>query len=149
MIIMSEETRKARLDRFNTNVDKFQDKVNEMAEIRELNIAAKKEYVKIKKDKAIADRDAAKASIDGHIEKRKAQVDCQVNKVRDAIDGQKEKIQAKKDARDQKKLEKYIDEQLDYAEDCFAVALYALEEAKVAFIEAVEATIEYEEKYGN
>ena len=112
-------------------------------------IAAKKEYVQIKKDKAVADMNAVKADIDRHIAKRKSQVDCQVAKVRDSIDAQKAKIQAKKDAHDQKKLEKYIDDQLDYADDCFAIALYALEEAKVSFIEAVEAYIEYEEKYGN
>lgn len=60
----------------------------------------------------------------------------------------KENIQERKEARDKEKLSKYIDDELEYAEQSIALALLAAEEAKVAFLEAVEAQKEYDEKYG-
>ena len=60
----------------------------------------------------------------------------------------KENMQERKEAKDKEKLSNYIDEQLEYAEDCIAFALLAAQEANVAFLEAVEAQKEYDEKYG-
>ncbi len=45
------------------------------------------------------------------------------------------------------KLSRYIDNQLEYAEQSVALALLAAEEAKLAFLEAAEAQKEYDEKY--
>lgn len=60
----------------------------------------------------------------------------------------KENIQERKEAYDKEKLSKYIDNELEYAEQCVTLALLAAEEAKVAFLEAVDAQKEYDEKYG-
>ena len=60
----------------------------------------------------------------------------------------KENIQERKEARDKEKLSKYIDDELEYAEQSVALALLAAEEAKLAFLEAVDAQREYDEKYG-
>ena len=60
----------------------------------------------------------------------------------------KENIEAKKEARSKEKLSKYIDDELEYAEQSIAFALLTAEEAKLAFLEAVEAQSEYDEKYG-
>ena len=57
-------------------------------------------------------------------------------------------LEEKKEARDKAKLEKYIDSRLDYAKDSIALAVMAAQEAKVAFLEAIEAQSEYEELYG-
>ena len=44
---------------------------------------------------------------------------------------------------------KYIDDELEYADQSIALAFLAVEEAKVAFLNAVEAQQEYDEKYGD
>ena len=57
-----------------------------------------------------------------------------------------------KDVLDEKmkeKLSKYIDDVLEYADHSIALAFLAVEEAKVAFLNAVEAQQEYDEKYGD
>ena len=47
-----------------------------------------------------------------------------------------------------KEYKKYIKNKTEYADDALAIALIAIDEAKVAFLEAVEAQIEYDEIYG-
>ena len=42
------------------------------------------------------------------------------------------------------KLEKYIDGRLEYTSDCIAIALIAIDEAKLSFLEALEAQVEYD-----
>ena len=48
-----------------------------------------------------------------------------------------------------RKKTKYIDDELEYADQSIALAFLAVEEAKVAFLNAVEAQQEYDEKYGD
>ena len=60
----------------------------------------------------------------------------------------KENIAEKKEARDKEKLSKYIDDELEYAESSLQLAFLAAQEAKLAFLEAVAAQKEYDEKYG-
>ena len=45
-------------------------------------------------------------------------------------------------------LSKYIDDELEYAESSLQLAFLAAQEAKLAFLEAVAAQKEYDEKYG-
>ncbi len=54
----------------------------------------------------------------------------------------------RKEAKDKAKLEKYIENSLDYAADSIELALMAAQEAKIAFLEALEAQAEYDELYG-
>ena len=61
----------------------------------------------------------------------------------------KENMQERKEARDKEKLSKYIDDELEYADQSIALAFLAVEEAKVAFLNAVEAQQEYDEKYAD
>ena len=58
------------------------------------------------------------------------------------------KDQLEKEARDKEKLSKYIDDELEYAESSLQLAFLAAQEAKLAFLEAVAAQKEYDEKYG-
>lgn len=43
---------------------------------------------------------------------------------------------------------KYIDDMVEYAESCVILSALALEEAKLAKLEAIEVQDEYDEKYG-
>ena len=61
---------------------------------------------------------------------------------------QKKIYRKEREAHDKEKLSKYIDDQLEYAEQAILLALLAADEAKVAFLEATAAQAEYNEKYG-
>ena len=58
----------------------------------------------------------------------------------------KEKLEDKREARDKEKLEKYIDNRLEYTSDCISLALTLASEAKLSFLEALEAQAELDEK---
>ena len=47
------------------------------------------------------------------------------------------------------KLEKYIDDRLEYSSSCISLAVLAISEAKLSFLEAIEAQEEYDELYKN
>ena len=51
--------------------------------------------------------------------------------------------------KDTKKLEKYIDKKLDYSGECIAISLLSLEEARLSFLEAVDAQMKYDEEYSD
>ena len=58
----------------------------------------------------------------------------------------KEKLEDKREARDKEKLEKYINNRLEYTSDCISLALTLASEAKLSFLEALEAQAELDEK---
>lgn len=60
-----------------------------------------------------------------------------------------ELIDEKMYMKDKKKLEKYIDKKLDYSSECIAVSLLLLEEARLSFLEAVDAQMKYDEEYSD
>ena len=62
------------------------------------------------------------------------------------IDVAKKELKAKKEAHDKASLENYIEEVAEYASACAELSLLTAEEAKLAFLEAVEAQREYDEK---
>ena len=69
-----------------------------------------------------------------------------LSKIEDSIKEAKEKLEDKREARDKEKLEKYIDNRLEYTSDCISLALTLASEAKLSFLEALEAQAELDEK---
>ena len=69
-----------------------------------------------------------------------------LSKIEDSINEAKEKLEDKREARDKEKLEKYIDNRLEYTSDCISLALTLASEAKLSFLEALEAQAELDEK---
>ena len=65
------------------------------------------------------------------------------------MDVAKENLAAKKEAYDKYKMEEYINDTVEYTEACVELSILAAEEAKLATLEAIEASKEYEDKYGN
>ena len=113
-----------------------------MAETHDAKTDMRKDAVNIKLN-------AAKEKRDDRVADRKTNWESRKDNVADHFDNARAKLDVKKDARDQKKLDKYIEDRIDYAAECMADAILALDEAKVAYLEALDAQIEYEEKYGN
>ena len=56
-------------------------------------------------------------------------------------------LEEKKEIKDKEKLEKYIDDRLEYSSSCISLAVLAISEAKLSFLEAIEAQDEYDELY--
>lgn len=75
-------------------------------------------------------------------EKSKLKLNKHLANIEDSINEAKAKLESKKDERDKARLDKYIDDRLEYSSDCIALALYALDEAKVAFLEALDASLD-------
>ncbi len=69
-----------------------------------------------------------------------------LSKIEDSINEAKEKLEDKREARDKEKLEKYIDNRLEYISDWISLALTLASEAKLSFLEALEAQAELDEK---
>lgn len=63
-----------------------------------------------------------------------------LNKIQESIN--EAKLEDKKEARNKEKLEKYIDDRLEYTSDCITLALVVIDEAKLSFLEALEAQAE-------
>ena len=78
-------------------------------------------------------------------------IDCKVCKSRHRADKLIEDFTNGKETGDgwsNEKLEKYIEEMLEYSESCITLSELATEEAKLAKLEAIKAQKEYEKKYG-
>lgn len=59
------------------------------------------------------------------------------------------KVQDRREAKDKKKLEKFIERKVDYIDDCFASISYLLEDAQLTLLEALSAAEEYEERFAS
>ncbi len=57
------------------------------------------------------------------------------------------KIQDRKDAKDKKRLEAYMDAQVNYIYDCFEAATYLIADGQLAILETLAAAAEYEERF--
>jgi hypothetical protein len=60
----------------------------------------------------------------------------------------KAKHEDRKDARDKKRLEKYIDEEINYILDCYDAASLLIADAELSIYEVANALKEYEERFG-
>lgn len=72
-----------------------------------------------------------------------------ITKIQDDINDLKSKLEEKKELKDKEKLEKYIDDRLEYSSSCISLAVLAISEAKLSFLETIEAQEEYDELYKN
>ena len=53
------------------------------------------------------------------------------------------------DARDKRRLEKYIDEEINYILDCYDAAALLIADAELSIYEVADALREYEERFGS
>ena len=58
------------------------------------------------------------------------------------------KREDRKDARDKRRLENYIDSEIDYILDCYDAAAFIIADAQLSILEVIDALQEYEERFG-
>lgn len=138
---------KEKISKLNEEFEKVNKKVKDTTD----TAIIKGMYAKDELDEKIKETkkslDETKADLKEKQSENKKLFSNHLNKIQESIEEAKAKLEEKKEARDQAKLEKYIDDRLEYSSDCIAFALLALDEAKVSFLEAVEAELEYDELY--
>ena len=60
----------------------------------------------------------------------------------------KAKHEDRKDARDKKRMERYIDEEINYILDCYDAAAFLIADAELSIYEVAEAMQEYNQRFG-
>ena len=102
---------------------------------------------------AIQDRiDTAKGNVAAMQENARMAEEEREGKIRTALLKARMTVKAKHedrvDARDKKRLEKYIDEEINYILDCYDAAALLIADAELSICEVADALKEYEERFG-
>ena len=146
---MNKDERQQKIDEFNKSMKEFGDKVKDYTDTAAISGMYAKDAIDAKIDDAKSALAAAKENARIISERGKSKFSSALIKAQMELNVAKENIAEKKEARDKEKLSKYIDDELKYADQSIALAFLAVEDAKVAFLNAVEAQQEYDEKYGD
>ena len=145
---MNKDERQQKIDEFNKSMKEFGDKVKDFTDTAAISGMYAKDAIDAKIDDAKSGLAAAKENARIISERGKSKFSSALIKAQMELNVAKENIAEKKEARDKEKLSKYIDDELEYAESSLQLAFLAAQEAKLAFLEAVAAQKEYDEKYG-
>ena len=145
---MNKDERQQKIDEFNKSMKEFGDKVKDYTDTAVISGMYAKDAIDAKIDDAKSGLAAAKENARIISERGKSKFSSALIKAQMELNVAKENIAEKKEARDKEKLSKYIDDELEYAESSLQLAFLAAQEAKLAFLEAVAAQKEYDEKYG-
>ena len=145
---MGKEERKQKIEELSKKMKEVNSKIKEGTDTVIVAGMEAKDVLSKKMDDAKSGLEAAKEQCRIASERGKGKISSELLKAQMNFKVAKENIQERKEARDKEKLSKYIDDELEYAEQSVALALLAAEEAKLAFLEAVDAQREYDEKYG-
>jgi hypothetical protein len=105
----------------------------------------KEEAIKDKISTAKGDVAAFQDKVERTKEENKSKLSSNLIKAQMTIEA---KIAEKKAARDKKHFEAYVEDQVDYIYDCFDLASYLIANAELALLETIDATAEFEAKYG-
>ncbi len=138
---------KERLEKINKINDEF-NKINEKLKDSTDTVIIKGMYVRDdlenKIESAKSNLNTAKKNLKKKQDDDKRLFAKHLNKIQENINEAKAKLEDKKESRNKEKLEKYIDDRLEYTSDCIALALVAVDEAKLSFLEVLEAQTEYD-----
>ena len=112
-----------------------------------------KVYRELRKE-AIQDKiSTVKGDVAAMQENARLAEEAQKGKIRSALLKARMTAQAKhedrKDARDKKRMEYYIDEEINYILDCYDAAAFLISDAELSILEVADALKEYEERFGS
>ena len=133
------------LDSLNAKLDELGSKANEAAEAAKEARQERTDAVDEKISDAKSDIIAAKEQAREAAERGKSKLNSEMLKAQMTFEA---KVQDLRDAHDKKKLERYIEDQIENAVEYHDAALYMIGSAKLAVLEALSAAAEYEERFG-
>lgn len=136
---------KAALESLDASLDELSAKAAEAAESARAARQAKKEELEEKLRDARGDLTALQEQARQTGERGRSKLFSELLKARMTVEA---KAQDAKDARDRKRLARYVEDQVKYAAECHDAALFLIAEAELAALEAVLAAAEYDERFG-
>lgn len=145
---MNKEEMNNKIEDLKVKMNKLNDEIKDASDTLQLKGMYAKDELNEKSDEAKSNLEAAKENYRIYSERAKSKLSSKLLEAQLNIEVAKENISAKKEIHDREELEKYINDTLEYATNCVALAVYAADEAKLAFLEAAEAQAEHDEKYG-
>lgn len=145
---MDKKERKEKMDEINKKMKELNAKIKDSTDTVIIAGMEAKDVLSEKMKDAKSNLESTKEQCRIAGERGKGKISSELLKAQMNFNAAKENIEQRKEIHDKEKLSKYIDAELEYAEQSIVLALLAAQEAKVAFLEAVEAQQEYDEKYG-
>lgn len=146
---MKEKEMKEKLKKINKEFDEVNKHLKEATETTVLECMYAKDDVDKKIDETKKNIEAAKENIKRKQQETHEKFSSHITKIQDDINDLKSKLEEKKELKDKEKLEKYIDDRLEYSSSCISLAVLAISESKLSFLEAIEAQEEYDGLYKN
>ena len=144
---MKEKEIKEKLKKINKEFDEVNKHLKDATETTVLECMYAKDEVDKKIYETKKNIETAKESIKQKQKDTHEKFSKHITKIQDDISDLKSKLEEKKELKDKEKLEKYIDDRLEYSSSCISLAVLAISEAKLSFLEAIEAQDEYDELY--
>ena len=142
---MNEKERLEKINKINDEFNKINEKLKDSTDTVIIKGMYVKDELEDKIESAKSNLNTAKKNLEKKQDDDKRLFAKHLNKIQENINEAKAKLEDKKEARNKEKLEKYIDDRLEYTSDCIALALVAVDEAKLSFLEALEAQAKYDE----
>lgn len=142
---MNEKERLEKINKINDEFNKINEKLKDSTDTVIIKGMYVKDELEDKIESAKSNLNTAKKNLEKKQDDDKRLFAKHLNKIQENINEAKAKLEDKKESRNKEKLEKYIDDRLEYTSDCIALALVAVDEAKLSFLEALEAQAEYDE----
>lgn len=136
-----------KIEKMNDELNKLSTKIKDSTDTMVIKSMYAKDELDEKIKEARKNLDETKKVLKEKSENGKKVFSSHLSKIEENIEEDKQKFEIKKEARDKEKLEKYIDNKLEYTSSCIALSLAAIDEAKLSFLEALEAQSEYDELY--
>lgn len=142
---MNEKERLEKINKINNEFNKINEKLKDSTDTVIIKGMYVKDDLEDKIESAKENLNTSKKNLEKKQDDDKRLFAKHLNKIQENINEAKAKLEDKKEARNKEKLEKYIDDRLEYTSDCITLALVAVDEAKLSFLEALEAKAEYDE----
>lgn len=144
---MNNKERKSQIDELNEELKKINEKIKDSVDTVIISGMYMKDDIEEKRKKTAENLNEAEKEIKKINQKGKENVQKDISKIKNNLKEMKEKISLRKEDRNKEKLEKHIEDELEYARYALSIAIIAAGEAKLAFLEAVDSQLEYDELY--
>ena len=139
------KTRDERLANLSVKLGELSDKAAAASEDAKL-------YRQLRKEAIVEKVSTAKGNFAAMQENARIAEEEQKGKIRSAMlkarMTAKAKHEDRKDARDKRRLENFIDEEINYILDCYDAASFLIADAQLSILEVADALQEYEERFG-
>ena len=139
---MVEKNWEESLKSLGAKLDELSAKANEAAETAKAAQQEKKEELDAKLRDARGDFVAFQERVREANERGQSKLFSELLKTRMTLEA---KVQ---DAKDKKRLERFIATEVAHVADCYDAALFLIAEAKLAALEALSAAVEYKDRFG-